>query len=191
MGVSIDPVSNRDMVLLVALTVLAATVQATPDQPDFSGRWVLDTPALANPDTARRLVVLQPITWTNVFGEPMKPAFLSISIRREGVSANSEETRRISVVSGITPGLSKEGLTVGNATREETVWRRDSLVFANSSYGPAGPRTGDWTERREEWSLEPDGRLRVEISAESWKSARRVDVYFYSREGAPLRVPRP
>jgi hypothetical protein len=185
MGVSSEPVSNRDMVLLVALALLAATVQATPDQPDFSGRWVLDAPALANPDTARRLVVFQPITRTTVFGEPMKPAFLSISIRREGVSANSEETRLIGVVSGITPGLSKEGLTVGNSTREETVWRRDSLVFANLSSGQDGPRTGDWTERREEWSLEPDGRQRVEISAESWKSARRVDVYFYRREGAP------
>lgn len=183
MGASSEPVSNRDMVLLVALTLLAATVQATQDQPDFSGRWMLDTPALANPDAARRLVVRQPITRTTVFGEPMKPAFLSISIWREGVSATSEESRLIGVVTGNTPGLSKEGLAVGNSTREETVWRRSSLVLTNSSYGPDGPRTGDWAERREEWSLEPDGRLRVEISAESWKSARRVHVYFYRREG--------
>jgi hypothetical protein len=75
--------------------------------------------------------------------------------------------------------------TVANSTREETVWRRESLVFANLSYGPKEPRTGDWTERREEWSLQPDGRLRVEISAESWKSARRVEVHFYRRDGAP------
>ena len=181
------------MVLLVALTLLAATVQAPPDQPDFSGRWVLDTPNLATPDAARRIVVVQPITRSTVSGAPMKPAFLRISIRREGVSANSDETRLIGVaggtvtglVGGTVPDLSREGFSVGNSTREETAWQRDSLVFANSSYGPGGPRTGDWTERREKWSLEPDGRLRVEILAASGKSARRLDVYLYRREGAP------
>ena len=147
----------------------------------------LDTPA-ANSDTAHRLVVLQPIIRADVFGEPMKPAFLHISIRRERVSGNSDEIRPIGIVGGTVPGLSKEGLPVGNSTRVETVWRLDSLVFADLSYGHHGPRTGDWTERREEWSLERDGRLRVELTTESWKSARRVDVFFYRRESAPLGV---
>jgi len=56
--------------LLVALALLAAATQAAmPAHPDFSGRWVLHTPALANPDTPRRLVVLQPIVRTTVFGD--------------------------------------------------------------------------------------------------------------------------
>jgi hypothetical protein len=139
---------------------------------------VLDTPADASPDTARRLVVLQPITRTNVLGEPMKPAFLRISIRREGDSGNSEETHLIGVVGGTVSGLVKDGQKVGDSTRMETVWRRDALVLANLSLGPDGPRTGNWTERREEWSLERDGRLRVEIAAESWKGSRRVDICF-------------
>ena len=168
------------MVLFVALAV-AAAAQARPEQPDFSGRWMLTTPAVANPDTPRRLVVLQPIIRTNVFGEPIEPAFLHISVRREGVSANSEETRVIGI-GGTVPGLSEQGIPAGNSTRVETVWRRDSLVFVNLSYGPDGPRTGDWTERREVWSLQRDGRLRVELSVERRNSARRVDVYSYWRE---------
>jgi len=178
-------VSNWDVKLLAALALLAATQAAMPEHPDFSGRWVLHTPALANPDTPRRLVVLQPIVRTTVFGDPMKPAFLRISIRRETVSGSNEETRDIGVMGGSVSGLSKDGVSIGNSTSMETVWRGDSLVFANLSYGPNGPRTGDWTERREEWSLERDGSLRIELSVESWNSARRVDVYFYSREGAP------
>ena len=120
MGVSSQPVSNRDIVLLVALALLAATVQATPDQPDFSDAGARRT-GPCQPRHRAPTRRLSAITRTTVFGEPMKPAFLSISIRREGVSANREETRLIGVVSGITPGLSKEGLMVGNSTREETV----------------------------------------------------------------------
>jgi hypothetical protein len=169
------------MGLFVALALVAASVQATPEQPDFSGRWVLSTSAAANPDTPRRLIVVQPIVRTNVFGAPIKPAFLSVSVRREGVSANSDETRVIGAMGGAVPGLS-EGIPVGNVTRVETVWRGHSLVFVNMSYGPDGPRTGDWTERREVWSLQRDGRLRVELSVEHWNSARRVDVYYSRRE---------
>jgi hypothetical protein len=176
------------MLLIVALSLLAATAQATPEQPDFSGRWVLDSAAASSPDIVRRLVVRQPITRTNVFGEPMKPAFLRISIRREGDSGNSEETRDIGVVGGRVSGT-KDGLRVGDSTYEETVWQRDSLVFATHTYGPDGPRTGEWSECREAWSLERDGRLRVEMSVESWKSPRRVDVYVYRREPAPEPPP--
>lgn len=71
------------MVTLVVLFLCTATTQGTPAQPDFSGQWLLDAPMPANPDTTRRLVVLQPITRTNVFGEPVTPAFLRITIRRE------------------------------------------------------------------------------------------------------------
>jgi hypothetical protein len=177
------------MVSLLVLSLVTARVQATPTQPDFSGSWSLDTPIVANPDTTRRLVVLQPITRTNVFGAPMMPAYLRITVRRESDSGNSEETRVISTVGGHMPGRSKEGASVGNSTRFETVWRGDALVFTDASYGPDGPRTGEWTERREEWSLLQDTRLRVEIQIESWKSTRHVDVYFYRRENAP-RSPR-
>ncbi len=174
-----------NMVLLVALILFTATRQATSEQSDFSGGWFLDIPITSNPDMARRLVVLQPITHTNVLGEPMKPAFLRITIRRESDSGNGQETRLISVVGGTTPGLATEGLPVGNSSRFETVWRHEVLVFMDQSYGPDGPGTGEWMERREEWSLERDGRLRVKVTAEGWKSTRRVVVYFYRRENAP------
>ena len=170
--------------LFVALILFTATTQARPEQPDFSGRWLLDASISSNPDTARRLVVFQPITRTNVFGEPMKPAFFRITIHRESDSGNSQETRLISVVGGTMPGLSTEGLPVGNSTRFETVWQQESLVFTDQSYGPDGPRTGEWTERREEWSLGRDGKLRVKVTTEGWKSTRRVVVYCYRRETA-------
>jgi len=113
----------------------------------------------------------------------MTLAFLRITVRRETDSGNTQETRLISIVGGHMGGLSKDGISVGNSTRFETAWRGRALVFMDESYGPDGPRTGDWTERHEEWSLQPDGRLRIEIQAESWKSARQVNVYFYRRDG--------
>jgi hypothetical protein len=173
------------MLLFVALTLLGSTPQATPEQPDFSGRWVLDTrAAVVGPDTVRRLVVLQPITRTNVRGEPIGPGFLRISIRREADSGNSEETRLIGVEGGTASGLNRDGQRVGDSRRMATQWQDNSLVLSNLTYGPDGPRTGYWTERREEWSLEPDGRLRVEISIERWESGRRATVFLYRRDSA-------
>jgi hypothetical protein len=181
----VHPVSNRNMMLFVALALFAATAQSIPEHPDFSGRWVIDTPAVVDPDTPRQLVVVQPIIRRNVLGESMKPAFLRIAIHREGAFGHTDETRVMGAMGGTVPGLSKAGLAIDNSTRVETVWRRDSLVLANLSYGPGGPGSGDWTERREEWSLQRDGRLRVERSVESWTTARRVDVSFYRRESSP------
>ena len=42
-------------------------------------------------------------------------------------------------------------------------WDYNALVFENGSYTGADP-TGEWSERREAWSLGPDGRLSVAIT---------------------------
>ena len=170
------------MTLIVALVLLAASAQATPDRTDFSGRWVPDTAPAANEDATLRLVVDQPLTHTTEDGRAMKPGFRRISIRRETSAGTREETHLPGVIGGTAGGVTKDGVRVGDSSRTATVWRGDALVFEHVSHGPDGPGTGRWTERRETWSLDPEGRLRIEMSTEDWESPRRVEVRLYHRE---------
>src|SRR3954469_14524679 len=107
------------MVLFAAVALSVAAAQMPLEQPDFSGHWVLDAPMSARPDTPRRLVVRQPITRTDVFGNSMRAGFVRLFIHREGDWGNSEETRLVGVAGGTVPGVSREGVLVGNSTRFE------------------------------------------------------------------------
>src|SRR5262249_24460961 len=152
-----QPVSNSEMVLLLALALLAGTAQETPEHTDFTGRWVLDTVATSVPDAAHELIVVQPVTRTNVRGEPMKPAYLSISIRRESACGTREETRHVGVAGGTVGGITRDGQRLDDSSHAETFWQGDALILTNGTYGPDGRGTGKWTERREAWSLTTDG----------------------------------
>jgi len=58
---------------LSILSMLVAATVAAQDNPDFSGRWMLETSAGAGPDVALFLTVRQPVVRTNVYGAPMPP----------------------------------------------------------------------------------------------------------------------
>jgi hypothetical protein len=160
-----------------ALALMLANALQAP--PDFSGRWVLDAPVPSPPDAVRVLVVAQPMTRTNVRGEPMPPAYLRITIRRERDSGATSETHEIGIIGGT---VEATGQSRGPTTRFETVWRDNSLMFLNRVDGPDGPHTGAWSERSEAWSFDPDGRLRVEVVSESHDHARQAGVWRYRRE---------
>jgi hypothetical protein len=177
-----------------ALTaVVIALTGALQNQPDFSGRWVLVTSDPAPSHAPRVLVVEQPVTRVNRLGAPMPPAYLSISIRREGASGVTNETRQIGVIGGVVGGaVGRNGSTPGPTSHFETVWRLGMLMFLTSAQGPDGPHTGDWSERSEIWSLDPDGRLRVEIVSEGRDQARQASVSLYRRESpAPAGTQNP
>lgn len=164
-------------VLFVA--TLASSLQA---HPDFAGRWTLDGPLPPSPDAARVLVVEQPVTHTNVRGEPMPPAYLHLTVRREGPSGTNTETYLIGTIGGVVRGIDRNGKRTQPTTHFETVWRGDSLTFLMRRDGADGSRTGDWLERSESWSLEADGRLRVEIDTEAHDRARQTAVLRYRRQ---------
>ena len=148
----------RSVILL--LLAAAVTVQ---DQPDFSGRWIL-VGASRGDDTARVLVVRQTVARTNVRGEPMTPFFKDITIEREFASATRSETHAIGIVGGFVSGTVGYGTPASPRGHHAVKWDANALVFESATYTGDVREAGEWTERREVWSLDPDGRLRVTIS---------------------------
>ena len=154
-------VSNTTM-LPAALAVASVLFSAQP-QPNFAGRWTLNAWSSAPSDAARVLIVEQPVTRTNVRGEAMPPAYLDLNVRRERPLGT---TYSIGIVGGT---VGPVGTPV---TRFETVWHGDTLDMVSRRDETNGVDQVRWSERRESWSLDPDGRLRVQIVSESHDRAR-------------------
>jgi hypothetical protein len=131
------------------------------DKPDFSGRLILAEATRGN-DIARVLVVRQTVARTNVRGEPIAPYFNEISIEREFASATPAETHAIGIVGGFVSGTAAG--SAGPRSQHAVTWDGNALVFENGTYTGKLPETGVWAERREVWSLDADGRLRVSIT---------------------------
>ena len=174
----------RQIAQAVILVMLAAVVLAAQDQPDFSGRWVLADPAQTGADIPRALSVRQSLVRRNVHGEPMTPFFKDIAIDREFESGTRSETYMINVVGGFVPGLTERGEPNGPSGHSRVIWDRNVLVFESGSYTGDMPETGVWVERRETWSLETDGRLRVTISTRSSSDVSRTVTMIYRRRAA-------
>ncbi len=166
----------------LAILIAPAFAAALQSQPDFSGRWVLDG-LPPSPDAARVLVVKQPITRTNVRREPIPPGFAELVIHQESATGATDERRPLGVVGGTVGGLAAApGAAPAASTRYENVWRGNALMFLTSRSATAVPYTGNWDERRETWSLDQDGRLRVEIVTESRDEPKQTSVLLYRRE---------
>jgi len=145
---------------------------------DFSGRWALQSSVTESP-VARALTIEQPLTHKNVYGEEMPPAYLRISIRREKEAGGGTETRMIGVIGGSVSGTDHR---ISRRTHHETLWEGNKLVFVDGSYIGDSPRSGEWTERREVWSLTADGSLAIEISTEGAHTARQTQRLVYGRQ---------
>lgn len=166
----------------VVLVVLASTTRAAQDKPDFSGRWILETPAAFAADMPRALSIRQSLVRTTVRGEPMKPFVRDITVDREFESGTRSETFLIGVVGGIVPGLREDGSPNGAHVHTAVGWEDNALAIERGSYTGPTPETGAWVERREVWSLEAHGRLRVAITTRSSVDGSKTVILVYRRQ---------
>jgi hypothetical protein len=150
---------------LIMLATVTVTVSAQTG-PDFSGRWVLATPR-ASADVPSALSVSQTLVRTTPTGNPMAPFFRDITIERQFENSSRSETHRIGMQGGIVPGLHHDGSPHGPTVRFTVRWEGQSLVFESGSHAGQLPEHGVWSERREVWTLDPDGHLRVVITTRS------------------------
>ena len=95
--------------IAIGLLLSLAPTQSTAPQHglrsarDFSGRWVLRSTGV-DPETARIMIIEQPVTTRNIRGEAISPMYLDITIRRiRGMDVTSE-THQIGVLAGFVAG---------------------------------------------------------------------------------------
>jgi hypothetical protein len=150
---------------LVVLPFVIGAALGAQDQPDFSGRWILESPSQTAPDIPRVLSVRQLLVRTNVRGEAMEPFFKDIDIDREFETVTRSETHQIGVMGGVVPGVRRDGSPDGPRRHHAVKWDGNALVFEGGSYTGQTREAGVWTERREVWSLDLDDRLRVTITS--------------------------
>lgn len=168
----------------IALSMLVGAFVQAQDGVDFTGRWIFESPSSASAETPRALSVRQSLVTTNVRGEPMRPFFKDITIEREVEGSTRAETHQIGVVGGVVGGLTSTSGTAGSpgGHHHAVKWDANTLVFERGSYTGQRPETGVWTERREAWSLDSDGRLYVVITTRGSSDAPRTVAVVYQRE---------
>ena len=165
----------------IALIMLATVGVAAQDIPDFSGRWVLATPQQSGTDVPSALSVRQTLVRTTVRGDAMEPFFRDIAIDRQFESRTHSETHLIGVQGGVVPGLRADDNPNGPTAHHAVKWDGHALVFESGRYTGQRPETVMWSERREVWSLDPDGRLRLLITNRSSGDAPRETTVVYRR----------
>ena len=179
---------NRGLVLRIACELVGLVLVSTPvaaqQGTDFSGHWVLESEGQAGSETPVALKVQQSIRRTNVRGEPMKPFFSDITVVREFKSGTTSETYLIGVLGGTVPGGSvAHGRSSEPYTHFSVTWEGETLVIKTGTHTERLPETGDWTEREERWSLEPQRRLHVVVTARSSADAStKVTTLVYRRQ---------
>jgi hypothetical protein len=175
----------RTPIAALALSLVAGTFLHAQAGVDFSGNWILESPATA--DTPTALSVRQSVTTTTVRGEPMQPWFSHISIEREVGGRHRVEEHRIGIRGGVVGGpVGGRGGDPGTAEalrqHFSVTWSANALVFERGSHTGLSPGTGEWTERRETWSLDADGRLHVVISTRGSGEEPRTVAAVYRRQ---------
>lgn len=144
---------------------------------DFSGSWVLED-GTASADTPVRLTVQQPLTTNTRRGDPMPPAYLTLTVIRHFANNAEEASHRIGTMGGVVGGLPDHGATSSgraSLSRERSVrWREDALWIEEWTL-TAGVVTG---ARTEVWRLDERGRLIVTLEIrEGEKIDRRILTY--------------
>jgi hypothetical protein len=170
---------------LIVVAVFAVVPLLAQDTPDFSGHWALESASSSTADIPRALSVTMSLVRTNVRGEPMNPAFKDITVARELANGTSAETYQIGVEAGSVGGTAggREGRRSDVPTRRHrVVWEKATLIIETGSYTGPTRESGQWAERREAWSLDPDGRLRVAITSRGAGTASSTVRLVYRRE---------
>ena len=158
---------------LIALTTVVAL--RSQSQPDFSGTWTLDS--VSTVDAPRTMTVKQVLVRTNTRGEPIAPFYRQIVIAREGRT----ETYEIGVIGGSVSGV-VDGSSSLRRTHRSVVWEEQVLAIESASYTGAARETGEWTERREAWFIDPTQRLRLQISTRGSGVPTVDTTLFYRRQ---------
>ena len=117
----------------------------------------------------------------NVRGGAGTVVLQDIAITRELEAGTQTDTYRIGLIGGTVAGLSA-GIRTGTSTHFRVVWAEQALVIETGSYTGEKPESGQWTERREVWSLEPDGRLRLVVTTRSSVEDLRTVILVYRRQ---------
>jgi hypothetical protein len=168
--------------LWFVLAAVSMTARLTAqDMPDFSGHWVLKSGSQTTADVPQTLSVKQPLVRTNVRGEPMKPFFRDITVARGLQNGTRSETYQIGVEGGLISGRADGGVDA-QRRHHRVVWEEQTLVIENSSYTGPTPESGEWTARREVWSLDPGGQLRLRITTRSSVDPARTVTLVYRRQ---------
>jgi len=175
--------SKLPLILASCLTasVFAVTLIAQKGT-DFSGTWVLDeTQVRPAPDIPQRLVVQQPVTTTNVRGEPMPPAYLTLKVTRYLGDVVQQDEYRIGTLGGTVGGLPDRGGGGGGGggSRYEVTWQGDSLWIYKESYGPSG---ANMRRRGEIWRIDEVGRLVIEVETREKDEPAATRTLTYRRE---------
>jgi hypothetical protein len=161
--------------LTVFLPFAAQT--AAQDKPDFTGSWVLESGS-SGADIPQSLLVSQSVVQTNV------PFTSDIAITRVLATSTHSETYLIGVVGGTTAGTVRgfPDRANGPQTHFAVRWDEQSLVIERGSYTGPSRETGDWSERREVWSLDSSLRLHLSISTRSSVDAATTVTLIYRRQ---------
>lgn len=153
---------------VVALVALALPAQATPPQPDFSGEWRLESSTPPGAEAPKAMKVMQTIATADVFGKPMTPFFKELLVTRKYDAGPRTQTYLIGRHGGRVEGGRPGGTPTPLANSSYSVtWHVRTLVIEDRRYTGADSRAGEWDQRREEWSFDSDGRLRVAIATQS------------------------
>lgn len=141
---------------------------------DFSGSWLLEEGAASPADIPRRLTVRQPITTTTLRGDPMPPAYLTLTVTRHFANSVQETTYKIGTIGGTVGGL--PGVPgVSTKTEHAVLWRGDALAIENWNWS-GGVRRG----RTEVWRLDGD-RLIITVTLSELETAN-AQTFAYRRE---------
>jgi|SRR5579872_3184498 len=156
-----------------------------PPQPDFSGQWTLVAAIPSDDTAATALTVRQTVTRTTIRGEPMAPFFRTIDIDRQFGGRTTTDTHLIGIVGGTVAGVvgsrGRPGPTRATQSRYAARWDGDTLVFEFGTYAGEPQGNGDWTERRETWSLQPNGEFAIVIVTRGSAAAVRTESATYRR----------
>jgi hypothetical protein len=143
---------------------------------DFSGIWVLEG-GTASADTPARLTVQQPITTTTRRGDPMPPAYLTLTVTRHFANTAQEATYMIGTGGGVVGGLAGRPVTTSS---ERSVRWRDNALWIEQWNLAAGVVT---SARTEIWRLDERGRLIVTLEIREGEKVER-GTRAYRRDGA-------
>lgn len=156
------------------LSFAIAVSAAAQDQPDFAGRWVLVSSAVADPNAARSLNIRQPVRVTNALGSPVAPYFLDLIVERELADRGTTETHHIGVGGGSVGGGSyRSRFSVG--------WQGRRLVFERGSYSGPTRDAGPYWEHSEEWELDSAGMLVMSVTDRASDAAPKSNTFTYRR----------
>jgi hypothetical protein len=111
----------------------------------------------------------------------MKPFFREITIDRQYENGTRSETYEIGVVGGVVSGLREDGSPSAPRRHHAVKWDGNALVFESGSYTGKVRETGVWHERREVWSLDPNGRLHTVITTRGSAGVPRAVTLVYRR----------